>query len=201
MRRAKTYICRTYRLTTSRSKRKGLDKALFQIEQALKRVKSGEQSSEDHTVIANLHHLLSDRRGQSVTPSNASIKGRQQSSVDINEMSSDEDDEDTENTPDSHPYITQHREGSLTVDDAENPLQLLARASKLQLSPTPGGTGSSPGQMSRSGRRKQHLDQDDGDSEIQSFFTGFRVSLDVGDDIDPIQMGLVTENEAHDLFD
>ncbi|KAM0656485.1 hypothetical protein ACHAPH_007737 [Verticillium nonalfalfae] len=146
------------------SKRKGLEKALFQIEQALKRVKSGEQNDEDNGG---------------------------------DDLSTDEDDE-TEDTPDSNAYVAQHREGSLTIDDAENPLQLLARASNLQLSPTPGGP--SPGQVTKSGRKKLQPEQPDEDTEIQSFFTSVRVNLDVGDEIDPISMGLVTEAEAEDLF-
>lgn len=137
--------------------------------------------------------------------------------------SSDEEGEDeTDGSPDTLPHVAHRREGSLTVDDAENPLQLLARASNLQLSPTPGASGHSPGQLLRPGRRqnsdhrpnidKHHnddYDDDDDDdsnnnssnSEIQSFFTGVRVNLDVGNDIDPIEMGLVTEAEAEELFD
>lgn len=111
---------------------------------------------------------------------------------------SSEDDDEVEDTPESNTYITHHREGSLTVDDAENPLQLLARASNLQLSPTPGGP--SPGQVAKANRKKQS-DRLDEDTEIQSFFTSVRVNLDVGDDIDPIHMGLTTEAETEELFD
>ncbi|GKT93698.1 Zn(II)2Cys6 transcription factor [Colletotrichum tofieldiae] len=93
-----------------------------------------------------------------------------------------------------------HNEESLAIDDAENPLQLLARASNLQLSPKP-ISGLSPKQPGpRASRKKQHVEQPDEDSEMQSFFTAVRVNFDVGDDIDPITMGLVTEEEAESLF-
>ncbi|KAL2759922.1 hypothetical protein ACRALDRAFT_1038926 [Sodiomyces alcalophilus JCM 7366] len=196
-----------------KNKRKGLDKALFQIEQALKRVKSGDQSAEDTRVIGDLQHLLGDAvKSPSAGPPNAhhtvSSSRQPSSSVAHNAISSDEEEEDeTDGSPDTLPYIAHRREGSLTVDDAENPLQLLARASNLQLSPTPGAAGSSPGQPIRPGRRKQNPghgndgDDDNDNSEIQSFFTGVRVNLDVGQDIDPIDMGLVTEAEAEELFD
>ncbi|KAI8169428.1 Satratoxin biosynthesis SC1 cluster transcription factor SAT9 [Colletotrichum sp. SAR 10_70] len=97
-----------------------------------------------------------------------------------------------------------HNEESLAIDDAENPLQLLARASNLQLSPKP-ITGLSPKQPGpRVSRKKQQqqqqVDQPEEDLEMQSFFTSVRVNLDVGDDIDPITMGLVTEEEAESLF-
>jgi hypothetical protein len=38
------------------------------------------------------------------------------------------------------------------------------------------------------------------DPELQAFFGPFRPSLDVGTDIDPIDLGLATEEEANTLF-
>lgn len=104
-----------------------------------------------------------------------------------------------DDSPGSHTYLTQHREGSLTIDDAENPLQLLARASNLQLSPG-ALSGSSPGELVRTHKRRQTRTTDDVNGDIQSYFTSIRVNLDIGDDIDPLSMGLVTEAEAEDLF-
>lgn len=184
-------------MLTIDSKRKGLEKALFQVEQALKRVKSGEQNDEDSRALFDLQNLLVETKDHpSVSFSTTRLQRRE--TVDGgDDLSTDEDDE-TEDTPDSNAYVAQHREGSLTIDDAENPLQLLARASNLQLSPTPGGP--SPGQVTKSGRKKLQPEQPDEDTEIQSFFTSVRVNLDVGDEIDPISMGLVTEAEAEDLF-
>ena len=114
---------------------------------------------------------------------------------------SDDEYQEAEDSPDSRTYLARPCEGSLTVDDAENPLQLLARASNLQLSPAHSGATNSPVQSARRRDRRQKVGDDGSRSDIQSFFTGVRLNLDVGDDIDPIEMGLVTEAEAEELFD
>ena len=89
---------------------------------------------------------------------------------------------------------------SLALDDAENPLQLLARASDLQLSPT--GRGdiqklSLPVPQQTSISQNDHQGHDPG---AKSFFVPVRASRDVGPDIDPIDLGLVTVDEAESLF-
>jgi hypothetical protein len=77
-------------------------------------------------------------------------------------------------------------------------LQLLARASDLQLSPKPSVGQSSVSTIPiRTVPSREALGEE---SEAQSFFTSIRVTLDVGDEIDPISMGLVTEDEAEALF-
>ncbi|KAF6799425.1 zn 2cys6 transcription factor [Colletotrichum sojae] len=199
-----------------KNKRKGLDKALYQIEQAIKRSKSGEQNSEDDKAIGNLQALLEgSRAARSATASSHLGRGSSQfNSPDQQPELSSDDDDDLDNTPDSNAYMSMHHHGeeSLAIDDAENPLQLLARASNLQLSPKP-ISGMSPKQPGpRLGRKKQHQQQlhqqqlphhvgnPDEDLEMQSFFDSVRVNFDVGDDIDPISMGLVTEEEAGSLF-
>jgi hypothetical protein len=84
-------------------------------------------------------------------------------------------------------------EEPLDLDDAENPLQLLARTSELLSSMTPQMTGSGLSwDVARSG-----LDQG---NDLQRFFGGFRPRLDVGEDLDPIDLGLMTLAEAEALF-
>lgn len=188
---------------TPTSKRKGFDKALFQIEQAVKRAKSGKQTSEDHKAILNLRNLLGDTvDSQLAGPANAeSSPGQPSSTGDTHGPVFSDDDHEAEDSPNSRPCITHPYEDSrLTVHDAENPLQLLARASNLQLSPAASGSGNSPGQRARPGNKKRQSRNDEDDSEIQSYFTSIRVNLDVGEDIDPIDVGLVTEAEADELF-
>ena len=149
-------------------------------------------------MVLDLKYLLGDAADtQSTGPADAS---GQMFSVGGSRDSAFSDDGQTEDSPDSRGYLAHHREDSFTVDDAENPLQLLARASNLQLSPTPAAPGSFPAETARRGNRRQKPG-DDGTSDIQSFFTGVRVNLDVGEDIDPIDMGLVTEAEAEELFE
>ncbi|KAK1579954.1 uncharacterized protein LY79DRAFT_521757 [Colletotrichum navitas] len=186
-----------------KNKRKGLDKALYQIEQAIKRARTGEQNSEDDKAIGNLQALLEGTRAaRSTTASTHLRRGSSHfDSPDQPDISSDDDDE-LNNTPDSNTYMSlhHHNEESLAIDDAENPLQLLARASNLRLSPKPisGLSPKLPGPGP--GRKNQHAEQVDEDPEMQSFFTAVRLNFDVGDDIDPITMGLVTGEEAESLF-
>ena len=89
---------------------------------------------------------------------------------------------------------------SLAVDDAENPLQLLARASYLQPSPD-SRHGRSP-QTTRTPQNTAHQSRGENTSEdLYAFFAPARALLDVGDDIDPVSLGLVSEDEAAALFD
>lgn len=185
---------------TPGSKRKGFDKALYQIEQALKRIKSGKQTPEDNKVLRDLRHLLSEADDSGVAQS-TSVPAQPSSAGDTHDAAFSDDDRETEDSPDSRTFVSRHYDESFTVDDAENPLQLLARASNLQLSPSSSGAGTSPAHSARRKDRKQTPGNDGEKSDIESFFTGVRVNLDVGEDIDPIEMGLVTEAEAEALFD
>lgn len=89
---------------------------------------------------------------------------------------------------------------NLSLDDAENPLQLLARASDLQLSPTEvrGAHKWPPSTIQASGMLQNSTEGSD--PAAQSYFVPIRASLDVGPDIDPIDIGLVTASEAESLF-
>jgi len=80
------------------------------------------------------------------------------------------------------------------VDDAENPLQLLARASDLS-APSNQTPYTLPTPLS--GPRNPLTGRD---QKLRDFFGPFRPSLDVEPDIDPMDMGLVTEEEAAVLF-
>lgn len=90
---------------------------------------------------------------------------------------------------------------SLTLDDAENPLQLLARASDLQLSPT--GVRHVPKSPMPPSVVPSAVPQESGDlGEVsaKSFFVPAQANLDVGPDLDPVDLGLVTFDEAESLF-
>lgn len=108
-------------------------------------------------------------------------------------------DEGPEDTPDhnSMSEAAQRTESSL-VDDAENPLQLLARASYFQPSPRDSRSKSTPQHVRRNGSVLES--NADSSESIEAFFTGAKVDLDVGSDIDPIDIGLVSEEEAESLF-
>lgn len=88
-------------------------------------------------------------------------------------------------------------EESLALDDAENPLQLLARASDLQLSPT------GVHHVAKSPLRSEvPLPQESSElgMSAKSFFVPARAHLDVGSELDPVDLGLVTFDEAESLF-
>lgn len=85
----------------------------------------------------------------------------------------------------------------LALNNADNPLQLLAMASVLPgqspsttMSTSPAGAASQPGVT----------DSNTGDTELQQFFGSLMPNLDNSPDFDPINLGLVTQEEANTLF-
>ncbi|OAA55469.1 Zn(2)-C6 fungal-type DNA-binding domain protein [Cordyceps fumosorosea ARSEF 2679] len=87
---------------------------------------------------------------------------------------------------------------SLAVDDAENPLQLLARASYF--TPSADERGKRAPQKSRQDAAAASDNSASEHAKLNDFFSITRSDLDVGDDIDPISLGLVEEDEAEMLF-
>jgi hypothetical protein len=94
---------------------------------------------------------------------------------------------------------SQSNEEHLSLDDAENPLQLLARASGLQLS----SPQSSDANASPSTARQYGSERDDKVS-IHQFFLPMKAGVDIDGrlnaEADPIAIGLVTIEEAQMLF-
>ncbi|KAL4911765.1 hypothetical protein BDW62DRAFT_45734 [Aspergillus aurantiobrunneus] len=167
-----------------KNKRKGLEKALHQIEHAIKRPKADHPDAEAaQKVISDLQDLLS--KTQKPQPQNES-----------EDLSEDPD------QPESLHFPRDSNSGeSLALDDAENPLQLLARASDLQLSPkdiretTMWSSLANP--QSATG---PPVTVESNVTAAKSFFVPVRASLDIGPDMDPIEIGLVTLPEAEALF-
>src|SRR5699024_12297021 len=101
--------------------------------------------------------------------------------------SHNETDDVSENLHDSQSHLSprdMNTDDSLALDDAENPLQLLARASDLQLSPTGRGDVqklSLPVPQQTSIAKNSHQGHEPGP---KSFFVPMRASRDVGPDID-----------------
>ncbi|KAJ5151760.1 hypothetical protein N7492_010055 [Penicillium capsulatum] len=162
-----------------KNKRKGLEKAIHQIEQAIKRPKVDSSGSDDaQKAISDLQDLLARFQGQLQN--------------------------EPETSPDGPRTLPSPREGngdeSLALDDAENPLQLLARASDLQLSPT--GVRRAPKTPPvLAGPPMQPPESNiPGTFDAKSFFVPARAHLDVGPNLDPVELGLVTFDEAESLF-
>ncbi|KAJ0415556.1 hypothetical protein BJY00DRAFT_256303 [Aspergillus carlsbadensis] len=163
-----------------KNKRKGLEKALHQIEQAIKRPKTDNSTVEAaQKLIANLQDLLSNSHSQ-------------QSPNDRDGLSEGPDQTD----PTILPRDSNSGE-SLALDDAENPLQLLARASDLQLSPNdvrdqPTWPLMAPSNLA--------IPVETSVTAARSFFVPVKANLDISPDMDPIENGLVTLQEAESLF-
>lgn len=171
-------------LTSACSKRKGLDKALHQIEEAIKRPKTDVAGSDAaRKLISDLKDLLSRAHGQPAPG-------------EVEETSDDADQSHTRSPPQDATAGD-----NLALDDAENPLQLLARASDLQFSPAEcrGAPKLSASSVSQSSLRL-HSSPNEDVPVVRSFFVSVRANLDLGPDMDPIELGLTTLREAESLF-
>jgi hypothetical protein len=174
------FLLQSYMLTSACSKRKGLDKALHQIEEAIKRPKTDAAARK---LISDLQDLLSRTQGHSARS-------------EIEETSDDSDRSRTRSPPQGATAGD-----NLALDDAENPLQLLARASDLQFSPAecrdaPRLSTSSVSQSSL----RPHSSPNEDLPIARSFFVPVKAKLDLGPDMDPIELGLTTLHEAELLF-
>ncbi|KAF7712368.1 Fungal Zn(2)-Cys(6) binuclear cluster domain-containing protein [Penicillium ucsense] len=167
-----------------KNKRKGLEKAIHQIEQAIKRPKVDPSSSDEaQKAISGLQELLSQVQNQ--------LKGGFENSA-----TGDSSREGVELSP-----RETVADESLALDDAENPLQLLARASDLQFSPTEIRQPLKPAVSVSHQSLGPPLDiHDIGHMSAKSFFVPVQAKLDVGPSLDPIDLGLVTFDEADSLF-
>ncbi|KAH7128300.1 hypothetical protein B0J11DRAFT_267172 [Dendryphion nanum] len=161
-------------LTYTSSKRTGLDKAIFQIEEAIKKSRSDSFSKEG--TLEQLQQLLGEVRGvQEASDADAA-------SISIPQL--------TERDGSGHPSDDQ-----LALDDAENPLQLLARASDLRLTSPQSGDASASTPGSR-----YYTNESNDAVDVHRFFLPMKAYLDQGPDLDPIDVGLVTLEEADMLL-
>lgn len=167
---------------------------MYRIEQAIKRSKNQASQSEDDQNTLHLQSLLNEAQG--LLPR----QGQQRDNIDPR-FRSEEVQQPQNHLGTSRQLYTgneapgdQGGDDHFAVDDAENPLQLLARASDIS---GPSNTPSFPPPSSYSVHRQLDVGRD---QDLQRFFGAFRPSLDVGEDIDPVELGLVTEDEASVLF-
>ncbi|KAM3537693.1 hypothetical protein ARSEF1564_009390 [Beauveria bassiana] len=229
-----------------KNKRVGIDKAIYQVQQAARRAgKTGHGSKADETVLARLRGILHEAEGgggggggggssSGISPSNESRNtGAGDDSMSDGEDDDGEDEDGEEGDIHGHDnedavsgvaaaasghhgssmsasnsardvepdrgsgYHRPHGE-SLAVDDAENPLQLLARASYF--TPSAEERGQRPPQKTRQDVAAASDNSALEHAKLNDFFSITRSDLDIGDDIDPISLGLVEEDEAEMLF-
>ncbi|KAI0450064.1 hypothetical protein F5B21DRAFT_492431 [Xylaria acuta] len=192
-----------------KNKHSGLEKAVLQIEQALKRTHPGsdqiqdsEQSTELRYLLERSRDLLSAERSQK--SSSSSVNRRRHDGA----IPSPQHSSTSHGTP---PSQTDSRDGGtisqtvdddqLNLDDAENPLQLLARTSELLSSiGAPNGRSAVGHLPSKALPSRERTAGNDQDENLPVFFGPFQPRLDVGPDLDPIELGLLTLSEAEALF-
>lgn len=193
------------------SKRKGLEKALFQVEEALRRAGPGVQGTDANKAIAELKSLIAAgqeaRLNGSADGSNKRQRLANGSSEQLDDSSSEEDESPRSRKASigrrEHTVPQRHvkPEERLAVDDAENPLQLLARASNLHLSPE-SSHGQSPATATSHPPANGVADDIDPQiMQVEAFFGTTHFNVDQGEEYDPIDLGLATEEEAEMLFD
>ncbi|KAF2145859.1 uncharacterized protein K452DRAFT_220757 [Aplosporella prunicola CBS 121167] len=157
----------------TKNKRTGLDKVIYQVEQCIQQMKAGISADETDPQLLHLRDAdtFFDVGEYLSTSSDAHVESQLPQDDAASEISS----------------LGSHTPGPTPVDfplnDAENPLQLLAHASDL----------------SRSRLTQQDVNRNN--DAGQGFFRPLKPKLDVGPDMDPIELGLVTQAEAEELFE
>jgi hypothetical protein len=160
------------------SKRSGLEKAIYQVEAAIKKKKS--DNITNRTTLEHLKKLLNDNEATEkpfeITDTKASDSNTTPLGIEKDFAGTSSDDQ-------------------LALEGVENPLQLLARASDLRItSPhTLDDSTSTSGSRLNPSEHGPYLD-------VQSFFLPMKASLDQGPGLDPIDVGLVTLDEAEMLL-
>ncbi|KAI1762668.1 hypothetical protein GGR53DRAFT_406095 [Hypoxylon sp. FL1150] len=189
-----------------KNKHSGLEKAVFQIEQALRRTHAGsidqvqtaEQASELRFLLERSRELLNGDNGPPRRISTRNGMEHDQASVSPQQTSTSMGTSPSQtcsrDDPLVHPKV---EEDQLSLDDAENPLQLLARTSELLSSITPAQGAGAARLPSKSTPSRGLAGEGD---DLQKFFGRFQPRLDVGEDLDPIELGLITLTEAEVLF-
>ncbi|KAF4988049.1 hypothetical protein FGRMN_10005 [Fusarium graminum] len=152
--------------------------------------RSNATGNRTRTGAGGAYSLTANLLSNSGTPDAPTTRGYSASGDGEDDVYSEEEEEhDTV----AMPEFIQRTQQSLAIDDAENPLQLLARASYIQPSPE-SRHGNSPLQAHTASTTGQTED------EIQAFFAPAQVHLDIGPNVDPVSLGLVSEDEADKLF-
>ncbi|KAI2774503.1 hypothetical protein F4815DRAFT_398135 [Daldinia loculata] len=190
-----------------KNKHSGLEKAVFQIEQALRRSSSGaldqiqtaDQATELRFLLERSREILGSDNAFSRRISSQNGMEHDQASVSPQQTSTSLGTSPSQTcSRDDSAVHTKVEEDQLSLDDAENPLQLLARTSELLSSITPQMQGTGAGRLlSKSTTNRGVAGEGD---DLQKFFGRFQARLDVGEDLDPIELGLITLAEAETLF-
>jgi hypothetical protein len=192
---------------TGLSKRTGLQKAVHQIEEALRKATSSSDNQGASSLDQNLrgllvqsHNLLPGGRTNALGTALAhDITGHASHSTPSNQSTGATDEAYHISNGSQLPSYDQ-RPDSSDLAGAENPLQLLAQTSELLLSPDYGDQAERSAQSSTVGVRTSSAEKPQSGDDIRDFFGSFKPRLDIGPDQDPIDLGLITNEEADELF-
>ena len=185
------------------SKRSGLEKALYQVEQALKRSKDG-STGLPAEAEADLRQLIAApqtspllRRQSSLTA--PTINNQQSFNQSAAELVSADTTETTDSSLEVSPADHGEKADELALNNADNPLQLLAMASVLPSQSPSTSMSTSPAGVFPHHQPANEATTND-DFELQRFFGSLTPRLDNSPQLDPIELGLVTQEEADSLF-
>jgi hypothetical protein len=167
-----------FAILTHSSKRSGLEKAIFQVEEAIKKRRS--DATSDQNTLQHLRQLLSEAsQGDELAPGPTEISPSpavEEPQVPTKEVTGTSSDD------------------QLAIEGVENPLQLLARASDLRIAAPHSYDHSATPDVKLDGSvESAYLD-------VHHFFLPMKASLDQGPGLDPIDVGLVTMEEAEMLL-
>lgn len=186
----------------AKNKRSGIEKAVHQIEEAIRKSKKSDPQSQ--LSVSKLEELLKSTQAVMPQQPNDAATSDLMPSVQLREstpasnpmnMTSDDYQKYANNQYAGERFIRSSEPNNLSVNDAENPLQLLAQTSELLLTPqqsTPAATVS-----------VSNMTEDSsvgGQPQPQVFFSRYQSRLDNEPQLDPVEMGLVTFSEADLLF-
>lgn len=190
-----------------KNKRSGLEKAIHQVEQAVKRARtSGEVLDDEHEVA--LKRLFGEAKiGETHKIADVSYEdeqGQPQSSdPHTDEVGTDFaalENGANEGEPAQHMFAHAAVD-EVTINNAGNPLELLAIASSIPedaAAPSPSTVvRASPNDHSTGGTQSSSSIE----QTTQHFFSPISTRLDIGPQHDPIELGLITLMEAQSLFD
>lgn len=187
-----------------KNKRSGLEKAIYQVEEAVKKARTSSGGLDTEHARA-LQRLLDDSKVSSPLPrlqtsDQASVNSNSPSITRTQPIRSSADLWPGQVNKPSFPdrnmsFARPEHNGEATVNNADNPLQLLAIASAI---PESAADIVSPSTTSR-------VSPDNGttsavDDEIQNFFSSMSSRPDNLSEWDPIDQGLVTVEESTILF-
>lgn len=186
-----------------KNKRSGLDKAIYQVEEAVKKARTkGTEIDDEHAQA--LRRLLDESKdvSQKAIGNGGNISHEKTISPEAPILAMGQAPISVQGMPEVQAAGAEsltrsiEEESNVTVNNANNPLQLLAIASAIPEAatgnPSPASNyGVSPGTTAAASGD---------DDDTRDFFSPMTSKLDTGKDLDPQDLGLVSDQEVEVLF-